>query len=347
MSLIQINNLTFTYEGSFDLVFENVSFQIDTDWKLGFIGRNGKGKTTFLNLLMNRYEYSGSITSSVEFEYFPFPVKERSRMTLEILEEIDPLMEQWELIRELNLLDTDPEILYRSFSSLSFGEQTKALLAALFLKEQAFLLIDEPTNHLDGPAREKVAEYLSRKKGFILVSHDRDFLDRCVDHVLVLNRQTIEVRKGNFSSWYADKTAKDRMELQQNEHLKKDIRKLKEAARQAARWSDKVEGTKTGSRVAGLKPDRGHIGHQAAKMMKRARNLENRKESAIREKEGLLQDVETLDSLKLNLLEHHSRRLVTLTDVGICYEGAAPLDLRSAEGTGSPSPEKTAAERPP
>ena len=155
MSLIQINNLTFTYEGSFDPVFENVSFQIDTDWKLGFIGRNGKGKTTFLNLLMNRYEYSGSITSSVEFEYFPFPVKERSRMTLEILEEIDPLMEQWELIRELNLLDTDPEILYRSFSSLSFGEQTKALLAALFLKEQAFLLIDEPTNHLDGPAREK------------------------------------------------------------------------------------------------------------------------------------------------------------------------------------------------
>ncbi len=325
MSLIQINNLTFTYEGSFDPVFENVSFQIDTDWKLGFIGRNGTGKTTFLNLLMNRYEYSGSITSSVEFEYFPFPVDDRSRITLEILEEIDPLMEQWELIRELNLLDTDPEILYRSFSSLSFGEQTKALLAALFLKEQAFLLIDEPTNHLDGPARKKVAEYLSRKKGFILVSHDRDFLDRCVDHVLVLNRQTIEVRKGNFSSWYADKTAKDRMELQQNEHLKKDIRKLKEAARQAARWSDKVEGTKTGSRVAGLKPDRGHIGHQAAKMMKRARNLENRKESAIREKEGLLQDVETLDSLKLNLLEHHSRRLVTLTDVGICYEGAAPL----------------------
>ena len=265
MSIIQVSNLTFTYENSFDPVFENVSFQIDTDWKLGFIGRNGKGKTTFLSLLMGRYEYSGSITSSVEFEYFPFPVRDRSRMTLEILEELNPVMEQWELIRELNLLDTDPEILYRSFSTLSFGEQTKSLLSALFLKEHAFLLIDEPTNHLDGPAREKVAEYLSRKKGFILVSHDRDFLDRCVDHVLVLNRQTIEVRKGNFSSWYADKTAKDHMELRQNEHLKKDIRKLKEAAGQAACWSDKVEGTKIGSRAAGLKPDRGYIGHQAAK----------------------------------------------------------------------------------
>ena len=106
-----------------------------------------------------------------------------------------------------------------------------------------------------------------------------------MDHVLVLNRQTIEVRKGNFSSWYTDKTAKDHMELRQNEHLKKDIRKLKEAARQAACWSDKVEGTKIGSRAAGLKPDRGYIGHQAAKMMKRAKNLESRKESAVREKE--------------------------------------------------------------
>ena len=93
MSIIQINNLSFTYEGSFDPVFENVSFQIDTDWKLGFIGRNGKGKTTFLKLLTGAYEYSGSITSSAEFEYFPFPVEDRSRMTLDILEEINPVME--------------------------------------------------------------------------------------------------------------------------------------------------------------------------------------------------------------------------------------------------------------
>ena len=297
MSLIQINQLSFTYEGSFDPVFKNVTFQIDTDWKLGFIGRNGKGKTTFLKLLMHEYKYSGNITASVDFEYFPFAVKDPSRMTYEVLEELNPVMEQWELIRELNLLDTDPEILYRPFRTLSFGEQTKSLLAALFLKDHAFLLIDEPTSHLDVHAREKTADYLARKKGFILVSHDRDFIDRCVDHVLVLNRQSIEVRRGNFSSWYADKTAKDNLEKKQNENLKKDIHKLKEAARQTARWSDKVESSKIGSRVAGLKPDRGHIGHQAAKMMKRAKTLEHRKENAIREKEGLLKDVETLDSL--------------------------------------------------
>ena len=322
MSLIQVKNLSFTYEDSFDPVFENVSFQIDTNWKLGFIGRNGKGKTTFLKLLTGEYEYSGSILSSVEFEYFPYRIENKEQLTYEITESVSPAMEQWELLRELNLLDADAEILYRPFCSLSFGEQSKVLLAALFLKEHAFLLIDEPTSHLDAAARDKVAEYLSHKKGFILVSHERDFIDRCVDHVLVLNRRSIEVCKGNFSSWYRDKTARDEAERRQNERLKKDIVKLKEAAKRTERWSDKVESTKTGSRVAGLRPDRGHIGHQAAKMMKRSKTLEHRRENAVQEKEKLLKDVESLDSLKLNILKHHSSRLVALRDLSIRYPDA-------------------------
>lgn len=52
MSQISVSSLTFCYEGSYDNIFENVSFAIDTDWKLGFVGRNGRGKTTFLKLLM-------------------------------------------------------------------------------------------------------------------------------------------------------------------------------------------------------------------------------------------------------------------------------------------------------
>ena len=61
MSQIRVSNLSFCHAGSFDPVFREVSFVIDTDWRLGFIGRNGRGKTTFLQLLMGRYPYSGSI----------------------------------------------------------------------------------------------------------------------------------------------------------------------------------------------------------------------------------------------------------------------------------------------
>ena len=85
---------------------------------------------------------------------------------------------------------------------LSHGERTKVLLALLFSGENDFLLVDEPTDHLDYEARESVKEYLRKKKGFILVSHDRDLLDACIDHVLVLNRKSIEVQSGNFSSWW-------------------------------------------------------------------------------------------------------------------------------------------------
>ena len=62
MSMINVSNLTFAYEGSYDNVFENVSFQIDTDWKLGFTGRNGSGKSTLLKLLRGEnIKYSGNL----------------------------------------------------------------------------------------------------------------------------------------------------------------------------------------------------------------------------------------------------------------------------------------------
>ena len=104
MSLISVNDLTFCYEGSYDNIFEHVSFQLDTDWKLGFTGRNGRGKTTFLNLLMGKYEYQGSIFASVHFDYFPFDIPDSGRGTMEILDEISPRHAPWQLIREINRL---------------------------------------------------------------------------------------------------------------------------------------------------------------------------------------------------------------------------------------------------
>ncbi|MCR8998054.1 ATP-binding cassette domain-containing protein, partial [Brevibacillus laterosporus] len=103
MSLINVTNLTFAYDGSFDNIFENVSFQIDTDWKLGFTGRNGRGKTTFLNLLLGKYEYSGNISANVRFEYFPFLVENKEHNTLDVINDIFPDYLHWKLMRELSL----------------------------------------------------------------------------------------------------------------------------------------------------------------------------------------------------------------------------------------------------
>ncbi|HVI42305.1 MAG TPA: ATP-binding cassette domain-containing protein [Anaerovoracaceae bacterium] len=103
MSLININNLTFGYDGSYDNVFENVSFQLDTNWKLGLTGRNGRGKTTFLNLLMGKYEYSGSIQATDTFDYFPYEVGDQNCDTISIVERTASQFEHWKLQRELSL----------------------------------------------------------------------------------------------------------------------------------------------------------------------------------------------------------------------------------------------------
>ncbi len=133
MSVISVKNLTFGYNSA-ENVFENVSFQIDTSWRLGFIGRNGKGKTTFLKLLMGEYDYTGQIRADVQFEYFPYAVDDKRRQTRKVLKDIAGQTEDWILERELNLMGMDGSCLGREFCSLSGGEQAKSLLAAMFLK---------------------------------------------------------------------------------------------------------------------------------------------------------------------------------------------------------------------
>lgn len=315
MSLIRVTDLSFAYDGSYEHVFQNVSFQIDTNWKLGFTGRNGRGKTTFLNLLMGRFQYQGSISSSVSFSYFPYEVRDRSKLSIDIVDEIYPDYEYWKLSRELHLLELEEDILYRPFEILSNGEQTKLMLAVMFLKENNFLLIDEPTNHLDISGREVVSRYLNRKKGFILVSHDRVFLDGCVDHILSINKTNIEVCRGDFSTWYENKQRQDAFEQAKNERLKEEIRHLEHAARQKADWSDKVEATKIGTHAY----DRGYIGHKAEKMMARSKAIEKRQQAAIEEKSKLLKNIEHSDALKIFQLDYHSSRLASLCDVSVSY----------------------------
>jgi len=320
MSMIKVQDLTFSYPGSFDHIFEGVNFQIDTNWKLGFIGRNGRGKTTFFHLLLGKYEYSGNILSSVEFNYFPYPVSDPNKLTYEVLEEICPQAEDWEFLREISYLKVDAEVMYRPFKTLSNGEQTKVLLAGLFLNEGQFLLIDEPTNHLDTDGRKIVSDYLRKKKGFILISHDRSFLDGCVDHILSINRANIEVQSGNYSSWKLNFDRQQEHEEVINQRLQKDIGRLKESSKRSANWSNQVEASKNGTTNSGSKLDKGFVGHKAAKMMKRAKSIELRQQKAIEEKSKLLKNVEKTEPLKLDPLEFQSKELIVLADLSVMYD---------------------------
>lgn len=331
MSTISVNNLTFGYESGVNNIFENVSFNIDTNWKLGLIGRNGKGKTTLLKLLLNEYEYKGTITKNVEFNYFPFEVKDKEKSSIEIVNQITPNVEDWQIIKELKLLNSDAEILYRKFSSLSGGEQVKILLISLFLKENNFLLIDEPTNHLDNETKNTLAEYLDKKRGFILVSHDREFLDKVVNHIISINNTNIDIQKGNFSSWQENKDRQDNFEIIQDERLKKDIKRLEIASKNTSNWSDKIEKSKYNNTNSADMIDRGYIGHQSAKMMRKSKVIERRIEKSIEQKSKLLNNIDRNDNLKIIPLENKRNPLIILNDLQIKYDNKVIFDKVSFE----------------
>ncbi len=352
MSIISVNGLTFAYDGSYDNIFENVSFSIDTDWKLGFIGRNGKGKTTFLKLLTNQYEYKGKISASVLFDYFPFAINNPNLDSYTIASQINADFEEWKLDRETSLLGMDPMILLRPFETLSKGEQTKILLAILFSKENNFLLIDEPTNHLDLESRNVVAKYLNNKKGFILVSHDRHFLDLCIDHVLSINRTNIEIQKGDFSSWWENKQNQDKFELTENNRLQEDIERLRDSARNTARWagighSNAHRDGSSDSRTIGFK---GSQQRGAAKLDKAAKRLIASKEKAIEMKSRLLKNVEIAENLQLNQLNSRDGIIAEVSNLSIYYgeqqvtkdinfvvEMGARVQLKGVNGCGKSS----------
>lgn len=326
MAQIRVSNLTFYYDGSFDNIFENVSFSVDTNWRLGFIGRNGKGKTTFLNLLLGKYQYSGVIDTSVEFDYFPYTISEvqMKLMAVDFIDDIKPGCEQWKVVCELGEMKEDAGILYRTFETLSPGERTKVLLAILFSGDNEFLLIDEPTNHLDQETREIVKKYLASKKSYILVSHDRDLLDACTDHCLVLNRNSIEVQSGNFSSWWENKQKQDQFVRGENEKHRKEITRLKKTAARAAKWADKNESTKIGFNPVKehdrCLSTRAYIGAKTKKMQSRVKQMEKRINREIEEKRGLLQDIEETVDLKIFPLTHHKNPIVFIKDYSLRYE---------------------------
>ena len=270
------------------------------------------------------YEYTGSISTNAAFDYFPYQIKEEDmeRPAAEFVDELKAGVEQWRIFCELDKLGLDSGILYRPFATLSFGERAKVMLAVLFSGENDFLLIDEPTNHLDRESRETVKKYLAGKKGFILVSHDRDFLDACIDHVLVLNRHSIEVQTGNFSSWWENKNRKDVFARMENEKHRKEIAKLRKASDRSRQWAEKNEDTKIGYDPLDDHANRAYIGSKTKKMQSRVSQIESRMEKEIQEKEGLLVDIESPVDLKIKPLEHFKKKLLSADKYGLQYAGA-------------------------
>lgn len=330
MSIIQLNHVTFSFAHQTQPLFQDVNLNLDTSWRLGLVGRNGYGKTTFLRLLQGDLQPdNGQIVHQIHWQYFPQPVADVSAITFYALAEMENFA-QWEIERELRLLQVDPAVLWQPFETLSGGEQTKVRLALLFLATDGFALIDEPTNHLDQKSRQLVADYLKEKTGFIVVSHDRQFLNQVIDHVLAIEKATVMLHQGNFALYEREKQLRDDYENQQNAQLKRDITRLSATAQEKSSWSSSREKEKSTS------ADKGFTGARAARMMKKAKNLEKRMNAEITEKQTLLKNIETTTELHLNFQPDYHELLLSATDVQADVDGQpliepVSFDLKQGE----------------
>ena len=311
MGSIKISNVSFRYEDSSNHIFNNLNLDLDSSWKLGLVGRNGRGKTTFLNLLQGKLVGRGEIQTKLNFSYYPIRIKDPANITLyELQDQI--MFEQWKLERELNLMHVDSNLIWQSFNTLSGGEQTKILLALSFIDENSFPLIDEPTNHLDEESRQEICKYLTKHhKGYIVVSHDRNFLNQVTDHVLAIENTEIHLYQGNYATYEQIKEARDEFNREKNEKIAGEIKNLHNQKEQFYHWAQKIEARKNlGQKTQYIlnrraRVNKAAIGHAAAKMMKKSITRRNRMDKKIEEKEGLMVNIEDIPKLTMNFQSNY------------------------------------------
>lgn len=319
MQPITIRHLNFAYPGQ-KLLFNDCNLDWNSNWKLGLLGRNGRGKTTLMKILLHKLNYQGTVTSQLKFSYFPLKVAQPEQLAGQALLDAlgNPQLEEWQVERELGIMKGDSGLLWQPYATLSGGEQTKLQLAVLFAQKNVFMLLDEPTNHLDQNGRQQLADYLaSKKQGFIITSHDQAFLDQIIDHCLVIEQQQLVLTHGNYSAYFNQKARRDQEAIAKNNQLKKEIGVLKQRRQRQQQWAQQAEKEKQHNAHA----DTGFLGAKAARLMKRATTTGNRLSTAITQKKGLMEEVETIDRLPLNFTESHHQQLLNMESVSLGIDG--------------------------
>lgn len=199
--MIQFDKVSLSFQGHF--LFENASFTIQKGERCGLIGRNGSGKSTLLRLIVKELEADcGAV--SIPKNYKIGYLNQHIHFTMPTLLEEAALglppdqSDQFYLAERILFgLGFTKEDLDCSPSQFSGGYQLRLHLAKVLISEPDCLLLDEPTNYLDILSIRWLKNFLSKWPGeFILISHDRDFMDQVTTHTIAIHRQRLKKLPG-------------------------------------------------------------------------------------------------------------------------------------------------------
>ena len=209
--VLKVENLTKKFSSK--TIFEDASFFISYGEKIALIGKNGTGKSSLINMILNKdKEYKGTIKlgASIKIGYIPQNIifeNENQNILDFFLEENNFSDEQAR--SKLAKYGFRGESVFKKIKNLSGGEKVRLILLKLIQKDINFLILDEPTNHIDIDTREILEDALKEFPGTVLfVSHDRFFINKIATRVLNIEENKIKSYFGNYDNFEKIKISK-------------------------------------------------------------------------------------------------------------------------------------------
>lgn len=251
--MLKLENISKSFNGK--EIFSDINFILNDNEKLGLIGRNGCGKSTLLKIISGELEKdNGNIITSKNYKigYLQQHLQFKEKTILDEVCSALPEYKQdnfWEVEKILQDIGFLMEDLNRSPDEFSGGWQIRLNLAKLLVAEPDLLLLDEPTNYLDIISIRWLKQFLKEwKKSFILITHDRVFLNDVITHTLIIHRGTSKKITGNVDQMYEqiaiDEENYEKTRLNENkkrEQIEKYINRFRYKATLAKQVQSKIK----------------------------------------------------------------------------------------------------------
>ncbi|MBI2356978.1 ABC-F family ATP-binding cassette domain-containing protein [Candidatus Dojkabacteria bacterium] len=234
--MVNIKDIVYTVEDR--MILDHIDLVINNGEKIGLVGVNGAGKSTFLKIITGILEQEkGIISTNGTIAYLEQEIKrnldntDNDSYTIEeylVLEKgLD--IQAWEVSKYLNHMNVSDKSAESIFGSLSGGQKIKVELIAILFQEPDLLVLDEPTNFLDIPTAEWLMRYLSEyKKSVLVVSHDLRLMNKSIDRIWYLNEHThkIESFNGNYDQFLTFKERQSEWLVKALKNQEKQVDKL-------------------------------------------------------------------------------------------------------------------------